>query len=137
VQSVRHASSPPIVFYDGVCNLCDAFVDFAVRHDRRAVFRYAPLQGTTAAAYLDPTFREMLTSVALLDDGTVYRKSDAALRVLAGMGGAWRLALIFLLVPLPIRDWVYDHVAHNRYRWFGKRTSCRIPTPEERGRFLE
>ena len=120
--------------FDGVCNLCNGTVDFMLKRDKRAKFRFASLQGESAAR-LVPDAME-LDSVALWQDGRLYRKSTAGLRMYAGLGGIWRLALAFLLVPRPIRDAVYDFIARNRYRWFGKREACRLPTEAERGRFL-
>ena len=128
------ASDGPIVLFDGVCNLCNGTVDFMLKRDKRAKFRFASLQGESAAR-LVPDAME-LDSVALWQDGRLYRKSTAGLRMYAGLGGIWRLALAFLLVPRPIRDAVYDFIARNRYRWFGKREACRLPTEAERGRFL-
>jgi predicted DCC family thiol-disulfide oxidoreductase YuxK len=137
----------PILFFDGVCALCNGFVDFMMARDRRGRFRVAALQGETAMAmrameaqppvrapaegYSDP-----LRSFLLWDRGRWFRKSDAALRVVAGLGGAWRLAGLWLWIPRVLRDTVYDFVARNRYRWFGKREACRMPTPSERDRFL-
>jgi len=134
----------PIILFDGECNLCNGTVDFVVRRDRVARFRFAPLQGETAAA-LHAAAPESaaagapanpLRSVLLWQNGMMYAKSSAGLRVLAGLGGFWRLFAAFLVVPRPIRDAIYDWIARNRYRWFGRRESCRMPEPGERDRFL-
>ena len=127
----------PIIFFDGVCGLCNASVDRALRWDRREVFRFAPLQGETAARLLPLEDVRQLDSVALKADGRTYRKSSAAVRILWRLGLPARFAgTVLWLIPRPIRDWGYDVIAGNRYRWFGKKETCRIPTPEERSRFL-
>ncbi len=136
-----------IVFFDGVCALCNGFADFVLARDRRGRFRIAALQGRTAAAMgalaAQPAARETadgapdpLRSILLWEGGRWYRKSDAALRVVAGLGGPWRLAGGLLAFPRFARDGVYDWVARNRYHWFGRREACRMPTAAERERFL-
>lgn len=135
----------PIIFFDGVCGLCDRFVDFVIARDRKGVFRFAPLQGETAAARFGSQGPQRsqgshstdAPSTVLLAEGPVLKaRSDATLRILARLGGPWRLAGLLLLIPRTLRDGAYDFVAARRYRWFGKKESCRMPTPEERGRFL-
>lgn len=121
-----------ILFFDGVCNLCNGFVDFLVRRDKQAVLKFAPLEGETARAR-GVAVKE---SVVLLDGDEIHLASDAALRTLAALGGPWRAATWLMAIPRPVREAVYRFVARNRYRWFGKRDSCRLPTPEERARFL-
>lgn len=135
IMSTGHTSEPPtIVFFDGVCGLCNGFVDFLVQHDHDRRLRYAPLQGTTAAAL--PTLPRHLDSVIVMAGDRVLTKSDAALTVLAQLGWPWRAATIARMVPRTIRDVVYDLIARNRYRWFGKRLSCRVPAPDEATWFL-
>lgn len=124
-----------IVFFDGVCGLCNAFVDFVMARDRGGIFRFATLQGDTAAEKLGQD-RGDLRTVVLVEGPIHYHKSDAALRIIADLGGVWTAARLLLLLPRFLRDWGYDFVAANRYRWFGKKDSCRIPTPGERARFL-
>ncbi len=140
----------PVIFFDGVCGLCDGFVDFVMARDRRAAFRFAALQGETASGVLreggsarGPSAPpagdgagEWMRSILLRDRDGLHRKSDAVLRILVGLGGPWRLLGLLRLVPRPLRDIAYDFIARNRYRWFGKRDTCRMPTPEERERFL-
>jgi predicted DCC family thiol-disulfide oxidoreductase YuxK len=130
--------APPIAFFDGVCNLCNRSVDFLIRHDRRGVLRFAPLQGTTFAevARGHPELAGT-DSFVLAEGGRLHVRSTAALRAAMAMGGAWRLCAAFLLVPRPLRDRVYDFVARRRYRWFGRRETCRLPTPDLRVRFLD
>jgi predicted DCC family thiol-disulfide oxidoreductase YuxK len=125
-----------VLFFDGHCNLCNHFIDFLIRRDRRGVLNYAPLQGKTAKVKLAPNLYMSLPSVVFLDGDEVYLRSGAALRAIAMLGGIYSLAKIFLLVPAPLRDFVYNTIANNRYRIFGRRETCRLPTPEEKERFL-
>ena len=128
-------SSGPILFFDGHCSLCNAAVDFTMARSKS--IRFAPLQGETAARLLSDEQRD-LNSVALrLPDGTVHRRSTASLVAMRFFGGLWPLVgRIALLVPRFVRDGVYRVIAANRYRWFGKTETCRLPTPEEQVRFL-
>ncbi|HYO14648.1 MAG TPA: thiol-disulfide oxidoreductase DCC family protein [Thermoanaerobaculia bacterium] len=128
----------PIVLFDGVCNLCSGSVQFVLKRDPEARFRFASLQseaGQTIQAEhgLDPG---VLSSVLLLEDGRLYRESDAALRIARHLPGAWKLLTVFKIIPRPIRDGLYRFIARNRYRWFGKAETCWLPTSELRGRFL-
>lgn len=125
-----------VLFFDGVCNLCNRTVDFLIRHDKKRVLRYAPLQGTSARELLDANAIQSLPSVVLLDKSGTYQRSTAVLRAVAKLGGPWRLARLLLIIPVTVRDTIYDWIAKNRYKWFGKRESCRLPSPEERAMFL-
>ena len=138
MTSPTHSAAAPVVFFDGVCNLCNGSVNFLIDHDRRERLRFAPLQGRT--------FRELrsarpdlpeLGTIVLQDEEGLHFRSSAALRVLQALGGVWRLTGVFFLVPRFLRDIVYDFIVRHRYRWFGKADSCRIPTPELRARFLD
>jgi predicted DCC family thiol-disulfide oxidoreductase YuxK len=127
----------PIVFFDGVCGLCNTSVDFLIARDRRRVLRYAPLQGETAAARLDPRDIESLKSIVLADCDGVHRQSTAIVRTLRHLGGGWKLAgWLLWVIPRPLRNIGYRFVSANRYRLFGKKDACRMPTPEERALFL-
>lgn len=127
----------PIVFFDGVCGLCNGFVDAMIRADRRAILRFAPLQGETARQLL-PELPENTDewSIKLWENGRLHQASDAALLSAARLGGVFSMARIFLVIPTGWRNGIYLWVARNRYRWFGKKESCRIPGPAERERFL-
>jgi predicted DCC family thiol-disulfide oxidoreductase YuxK len=130
------APERPIVFFDGVCGLCDRTVNFLLSADRRQSLLFAPLQGETAEALLNESQRD-LKSMVFLTKGKAYRKSAAAVRILWTLGGCWQVAAGLLwLIPGPVRDLGYNLVAQWRYRIFGKRETCRMPTPEERARFL-
>jgi len=130
------ADSPPIVFFDGVCGLCNRSVDLLITLDRRRRLRFAPLQGETAAERLDADVRE-LRSIVLVDSSGEARHSTAIVRILRHIGGIWSVASLMLwLVPRPLRDWGYGVIAANRYRLFGKTEACRMPKPGEQELFL-
>jgi predicted DCC family thiol-disulfide oxidoreductase YuxK len=131
------AAAGPILFFDGVCGLCNRSVDFAMAHDRRQRLLFAPLQGETARTLLDPADVASLDSVVLLNARGVHRRSAAVVRVLWLLGGVWTiLGMVLWVIPKPLRDLGYGFVARYRYRWFGRKESCRMPTPQERSRFL-
>ena len=126
-----------ILFFDGVCGLCNWSVDFVLRRDLNYDFQFAPLQGDTARALLTATDVEDLSSLVLLVGDRTFRKSAAVVRILWQLGPLWAcLGTILWLIPLPLRNLGYTIVASNRYQMFGKKESCRIPTMEERARFL-
>lgn len=128
----------PVLLFDGVCSLCNAFVNFVIDHDPRGVFRFAALQSDEAKPLLKETnlSEDHLASLVLLENGKAYTSSTAALRVARRLTGPWWLLQLFFIVPTPTRDLAYDWIARNRYRWFGRRPSCRMPTPELRARLL-
>jgi predicted DCC family thiol-disulfide oxidoreductase YuxK len=121
-----------------MCNLCSALVQFVIRHDTAAKFRFAAIQSEIGRAIfqshgLDPAD---LQTFVFISDGKMHMRSDAAIEVVSRFGGAWRFFTVFRLVPRVARDWIYSMVARNRYRWFGRRDVCMIPTPEIKERFL-
>ena len=129
----------PVVLFDGVCNLCDRSVQFILDRDRAGVFRFASLQSDTGRALLvdhqlDP---DALASVVVVDGDRAFTKSDAALRIAKDLRFPWNMLTAFRIVPRFIRDAVYGWVARNRYRWFGTREACRIPTPDVAARFID
>lgn len=125
-----------VIYFDGVCGLCNGFVDFVIRHDRREAFSFSPLQSDYARANLPSQFTQDLKTIVVQIDGKIYKKSEAVLKVLATMGPPWSFVGIFKLLPASVADAAYDMVAENRYRIFGKKESCRLPSPEERRRFI-
>ena len=127
-----------IVLFDGVCNLCNATVNFLIDPNPNGTFKFGALQAEAVEPLLEHYGLQSanLETFVLIDDGRVYRRSQAALRIAWRLGGAWRLLYPLLLLPRPLRDAVYDWIAANRYRWFGKREACRIPTPELKDRFI-
>ena len=127
----------PIVFFDGVCGLCNQFVDFVLRYDRNGQFRFAALQGETARDYVDAEDISRLKTVVLVDGRGTHRRSGAVVRVLWRLGGIWRIvAAMMWIIPPPLRDTLYRCVARFRYRIFGRRAACRIPTAFDRERLL-
>lgn len=131
---------PAVILFDGVCNLCNGFVQFVIARDPAGRFRFAALQSDAARRLLGrlETPQEWPDSLVLVEDGQYFFvRSGAALRVARGLRFPWPLAYVFVGVPRPVRDWVYDIVARNRYRWFGRRDVCMIPTPGLRARFID
>jgi len=128
-----------LVIFDGVCNLCEASVNFIIRHDKDGIFRFVPSQSELGAALQQQygVNTAGLDTVVLIRDGRLYTESDAGVRIAAAFDGPWRLLGLASWVPRPVRNWVYRRIANNRYAWFGRKEVCLIPTPEMRGRFLE
>ncbi len=127
------------VLFDGVCNLCNGTVQFVIKRDRAAIFRFASLQSDYAQRLLRQVNlpANQLYSVIVFEDGVAYQKSDAALRIARHLSGFWRWLYIFRFVPKFIRDGLYNFIATNRYRFFGKQDHCMIPTPELKARFVD
>jgi predicted DCC family thiol-disulfide oxidoreductase YuxK len=122
-----------IVFYDGHCRLCGGFVTFLIKHDRKKKLHYKPLQSPEAQKLLKIDLQN-LDTVVLYKNGKVYTRSTAALRALILLPGPWKLVRVFLMIPRPLRDMVYDFVGRNRYRWFGRHESCFLPPAENERR---
>jgi len=144
-RSMRHVTHlpayqlSPVILFDGVCNLCNGFAQFVIARDPAGRFQFAALQSDSARrllARLDG-FGGVSDSVVLVDGGRVYTRSSAVLRIARGLRFPWPLARALIIVPRPLRDWVYDLVARHRYRWFGRKDVCMMPTTEMRARFLE
>ena len=127
-----------IVLFDGVCNFCNSSVNFLIDRDPEAYFRFGALQSEEGLAVLKDLDlpADYFDSIVLIEGGEVYVASDAVLRITRSMPGAWPLMWGFRIVPRFLRDAVYNWIARNRYSWFGKRETCRIPTPEYKARFL-
>lgn len=130
----------PVLFFDGVCNLCTGAVKFIIRHDKKKRFRFASLQsnaGLKAIQEIEAVVGKVPDSLILLHNGKYYWKSDAALRTV-GLSSGWLSILqVFMIVPRFIRDSVYDLVARKRYMWFGRKDKCMLPTAELKSRFLD
>ncbi len=139
VYICRMQSDKPIILFDGVCNLCNASVQFVLSRDRESKFLFGSLQGNFAQELLKQHHMpaDDLHSFILKEKDVLYTRSSAALRVLKLLGGGWQIFYIFIIIPKFIRDGVYRFIAHNRYRWFGKKQECWVPTPEWKSRFLE
>ncbi|WP_020617495.1 thiol-disulfide oxidoreductase DCC family protein [Paenibacillus daejeonensis] len=126
-----------ILLFDGVCGLCTRSVRFVLKRDQRRQFQFAPLQSPVGQRIVDAHQAAGADSFMLLQNGELYMKSEAALRVGRQLGGLWRLCGLLLFIPRGLRDAVYDWIASNRYRWFGKMDACMRPDPQDRDRFLE
>lgn len=128
----------PTILFDGICNLCDGSVRFVLARDPGERFAFAPLQSSKGRELLLQVGlpADMPESIVLVEGERSFVKSDAVLRILAGLSGLWPMLVVFRLVPRRLRDTIYDWIAANRYRWFGQRTECSVPTPEQRRRFL-
>lgn len=128
----------PVILFDGVCNLCNGSVLFIIKRDPRSQFYFAALQSDFGNKQLKnfglPATE--LNSVLLIKGGTLYQKSNAALEIAKHLNGLWPVIYIFKIIPPFLRDGIYTWVARNRYRWFGKKDACMIPTPELKSRFL-
>lgn len=120
-----------IIFFDGVCHLCNGFVDWMIQRDLEHQFYFAPLQGTTARGILPVAFQGKLETVLLLKDGQVLTASEAVLTCFSILAWPYRAFVIFKCIPAFLRDPLYYWIAKNRYRWWGQRESCRLPGPKE------
>jgi predicted DCC family thiol-disulfide oxidoreductase YuxK len=128
----------PLILFDGVCNFCNYWVNFAIKRDRKKKLRFTPLQGETANRVLpryniNPT---ALRSVILIDKDRFYTQSSAAIRICKHLDGGWKLLYGLMIIPKFIRDALYNIIARNRYKWFGKKDHCMIPSPGVKERFL-
>jgi predicted DCC family thiol-disulfide oxidoreductase YuxK len=132
--------APTILLFDGVCNLCNAWVNFLIDRDSVGALRFASLQSGAAQELLASLGRPPPASepdtVLLVEQGRVFERSTAVLRTARHLRGAWPLLAALLVVPRPVRDGLYRWISRHRYRWFGRSEVCRVPTPELEARFL-
>lgn len=136
---LRMSDIPATILFDGVCNLCNGFVQFVIGRDDKQYFQFASLQSEVGQALLkqhglQPTITP--ETVVLLEGGQAYAYSTAVLRILRRLNGAWRWLYIARVLPRPLRDAAYRFVARHRYQWFGQQEACLLPTPALRQRFL-
>ncbi|KYG81894.1 putative DCC family thiol-disulfide oxidoreductase YuxK [Roseivirga ehrenbergii] len=138
MQTTINNQEHDILLFDGVCNLCNSSVNFIIDRDPKKHFKFAALQSDFGQSKLKELGfnQEEFDSLVLLSNGKVYRKSSAALRIAKKLNGLWPLLYIFILIPPFIRHGIYDIIGKNRYKWFGKQDSCRMPTPELKQRFI-
>lgn len=131
-------SDHPVILFDGVCNFCNGVVNFTIRQDKKGVFRFAALQSPAGQQLLKqyglPT--HAFDSFILIDKGKAYKSSTAGLKLYSGLPWYWRWTQVFWVVPRFLRDAVYNTIARNRYKWFGRQEQCMVPTQELRNRFL-
>lgn len=134
----EHETKKPVVLFDGVCNMCSFIVVFAIKRDPAGALLFAPLQSEAGQTLLRkfniPT--DNWSSFVLVEGDRYFSKSTAALRLVKRLTGLWPFLYVFIIVPKPIRDFVYDFVARNRYKWFGRKNQCMVPTPDITRRFL-
>lgn len=129
--------SSPVILFDGVCNLCNGSVQFIIKRDRQNRFHFAALQ----SAYGQQKLQQLnipaasLQSIVLIDGEKYYQRSNAVLEICWHLGGMWSILYVFKIIPRFLRDGIYNFIANNRYRWFGKQDQCMIPTPELKARF--
>jgi predicted DCC family thiol-disulfide oxidoreductase YuxK len=131
-------TTAPIILFDGVCNFCNGAVNFTIKRDEKKVIKFAALQSETGAQLLKQYGLPAndLSSFLFIENGKVYNRSTAALKVCRHLTGLWPLCYGCIIVPVFIRNGIYDFIAKNRYKWFGQRQECMLPTPEVRARFL-
>lgn len=133
-------SGKKLILFDGVCNLCNDAVLKVIKNDAKNTFLFAPLQseiGTQVIEHLHINISK-IDSIILYEPGVTYEiKSNAALRIMNDFGGLWKLTRILWVFPEVLRNYIYDFIAKNRYKWFGKKESCMIPTPELKAKFLD
>lgn len=127
----------PVIFFDGICNLCNASVQFIIKRDKNDFFRFAALQSLIAQHVLaNFSPQNNYESVLLFENGKLYSESTAALRISRKLSGLWPMLFILVIIPPPIRNSIYRLIAKNRYRWFGRKDRCMIPTSDLAHKFL-
>lgn len=135
--SAQGGEFKPIIYFDGICGLCNGIVDFLLRYDRDHKFRFAPLQGRTAQKKLPSKLLRRPETFVYQSERGLYFRSTAVLKVLWEIGGRWRSFALFFIVPTFLRDFVYNLIALYRYNLFGKKAQCRVPSQSEKDYFLE
>jgi predicted DCC family thiol-disulfide oxidoreductase YuxK len=130
---------PAVVLFDGVCNFCNYWVNFAIKRDPKKKLRFTPLQGNSAKTLLAQHGISVtdMNTVIFIEKGKVYTQSSAALRIAKNLAGGWKLLYGLMIIPKFLRDAAYNIIARNRYRWYGKKDTCMVPTQELKDRFLE
>ncbi|NOQ24841.1 MAG: DUF393 domain-containing protein [Bacteroidales bacterium] len=135
---MRSLKNKGIILFDGYCNLCSGSVKFILKRDKNDYFRFASLQSEISQEYLldFKISTELNNSVFLIENGKVYDKSTAALRIAKKLKGLWFLFYVFIIIPSPIRDFIYMVISKNRYKWFGRNTECFLPEEKYKHYFL-
>jgi len=129
-----------IILFDGVCNLCNGFIKYVIKHDKKDSFRFASLQSAFGEQFVKErgiNTAKVDSIILIVPNIAYYTKSTAALKIMQTFGGGWKLLGIFEWIPPIFRNWMYDVVAKRRYRWFGRQDECMVPTPELKAKFLE
>jgi len=127
-----------IILFDGVCNLCNSSVNFIIKHDKKKHFLFASLQSDAAKEILlhHSLNKIIFDSIILIEDTIIYEKSTAVLRIAKKLNNGFQLLYIFILIPKILRDKIYDYIAKNRYKWYGKKNTCMLPSKDLKNRFL-
>lgn len=128
-----------LILFDGVCNFCNYWVRFALKRDQKQKLLFGTLQGKTAQTVLPlhGINEKEIASVVFIENGKLWQNSSAVLRICMHLSGAWKLFYAFMIIPAPIRDFIYRIIAQNRYRWFGKRENCMVPDASIKQRFVD
>ncbi|HMT96183.1 MAG TPA: thiol-disulfide oxidoreductase DCC family protein [Ferruginibacter sp.] len=131
-------NNAPILLFDGICNLCNRTLQFIIAHDTQKLYRFASLQSAAGQKLLEQykLSRSSYSSFVLIENNQAYTQSTAALKVAKNLSGPVKLMVVFNIIPVKIRDVVYNFIARNRYKWFGKKDQCMVPTPDLIKRFL-
>jgi predicted DCC family thiol-disulfide oxidoreductase YuxK len=135
---MQEGNNRPVLLFDGVCNLCAGSVQFIIKRDKNETLRFASLQSDAGRNLLEAHHlpANHLKSLVLIEKGRAFTRSTGALRVARYLNGAWPLLYAFIVIPPVIRDAVYDWIGKNRYKWFGEKSECWVPTPALKSRFL-
>lgn len=128
-----------LILFDGVCNLCNNSVQYVIKRDQKNTYLFAPLQSKVGQQIIEQFQIDTVKtdSILLYTNGKLYSKSTAALKVAAKLGFPTNILSMFIIIPAFIRNWVYDFIAKNRYKWYGKKEACMIPTPELKSKFID
>lgn len=134
----RALNDSPVILFDGVCNLCNGSVIFIIKRDTQSKLKFASLQSEYGIQQMQRfnLSTSSLNSVLLIKEGRLFQKSNAALEIASMLNGIWPWLYVFKIIPRFMRDVIYDVIAKNRYRWFGKKEECMIPTPDMKARFI-
>jgi len=136
---VNNFNGKSIILFDGVCNLCNSSINFIIKHDSKKQFLFASLQSDAAKEILlqFSSKKVRFDSIVLIENNIIYDKSTAALKIFSNLNWVFKLLSIFIIIPKFIRDWLYNYIAKNRYKWFGKKEHCMLPNPNVKSRFIE
>ena len=139
-MSKNLSQNKKIILFDGICNLCNTSVQYIIKRDGKKIYSFASLQSDITKKILSQFNQKSFNnydSIILIENEKVYYKSTAALRIAKNLSGLNKILYIFIIIPKPFRDFIYDFIAKNRYKWFGKKDNCMLPTPNMKSRFIE
>lgn len=135
---MKHLKNKNIILFDGICNLCNSSVQFIIKHDKKQRFLFTSLQSDAARELLlqFPSKKNKMNSLLYIENNKIYDKSNAALQIIKHLNTPLNWLFTFVIIPKTVRDYLYNFIAKNRYKWFGKKECCMIPSPELKERFL-